>query len=364
MIAEDLGISMFPRYNVTMRARGRDEEAALSRLGEDGVVRIFAGARRRSDTGRRSAVLIGPGDDAALVRPTRGARLLLTNDLLAEGIHFRRVWARPVDLGWKLGAVNASDIAAMGGRPRWALLALALPPELDRSFAEGLARGLRAAARSFGFTLIGGDTCASAAGIHLSLTLAGEAGPRLLTRDGAQPGDQLFVTGHLGAATLGLAALERHGSALPNPLRQCARRHLHPEPRLAFGAALARTGLARAALDVSDGISRDLGRLCAASQVGAEVRAGRLPVLPATRRAAGLLDRDPTAAALHGGEEYELLFTARSNDAQRVSALGKRLGLAVTAIGRILPRRAGVAVVGADGRRLALTPAGWEHFRP
>lgn len=353
---------MFPRYNAVMRAHHSAEAMPLSRIGEDAVVRIFKGARRRTGAGRGPAVLIGPGDDAAVVRPARGARLLLTTDLLAEDVHFRRRWARPADLGWKLAAVNVSDIAAMGGRPLWALLSLAVPPGLDRSFAVGLERGLRAASRRFGFALVGGDTCASAAGIFLSLTLAGEAGPRLLTRDGARPGDLLFVTGHLGAATLGLAALERHGLVLPAPLRRCARRHLHPEPRLAFGAALAGTGLARAALDVSDGISRDLGRLCAAGRVGAEVRAARLPLLPATSRAALLLGRDPTAAALHGGEEYEVLFTARPHDERRVTALGQRLGLKVTAIGSILPRRAGVTVVGTDGRRSVLTPAGWEHF--
>ena len=362
MIAEDRGISMFPRYNAAMRPR-KKVNVPLSLLGEDAIVRIFADARRRADAGRGNAVVLGPGDDAAVVRPKRGARLLLTTDLLAEGVHFRRCWAPPADLGWKLAAVNASDIAAMGGRPLWALLSLALPPGLDSSFAAGLGRGLRAASRRFGFTLVGGDTCASAAGIFLSLTLAGEAGPRLITRDGAQPGDRLFVTGHLGASTLGLAALERHGSALlPAPLRRCARRHLHPEPRLVFGAALAGTGLARAALDVSDGISRDLGRLCAASRVGAEVRADRLPVLPSTSRAALLLDRDPLAAALHGGEEYEILFTARPQDERRLAALGEKLGLRVTAIGRILPRRDGVSVVGADGRRQALTPHAWEHF--
>ena len=327
------------------------------------MVRILGGAPRRTGAGLEPAVVIGPGDDAAVVQPPRGARLLLTTDLLAEGVHFRRRWAHPADLGWKLAAVNASDIAAMGGRPLWALLALAVPPGLDGSFAAGLAQGLRAASRSFGFTLVGGDTCASAAGVFLSLTLAGVAGPRLLTRDGAQLGDQIFVTGHLGASALGLAALERHGSIpLPIPLRRCARRHLHPEPRLAFGAALAGTGLAHAVLDVSDGISRDLGRLCAASRVGAEVQADRLPVLPSTSRAARLLDRDPIAAALHGGEEYELLFTARPQDERRVGALGKRLGLRVTAIGRILPRRDGVSVVGTDGRRAPLAPSGWEHF--
>jgi len=353
---------MFPRYNAAMRDR---RNVPLNRIGEDALVRIFGGAPRRTGAGIATAVVIGPGDDAAVVQPARGARLLLTTDLLAEGVHFRRSWARPADLGWKLAAVNASDIAAMGGRPLWALLALALPPALDRSFAARLGQGLRAAASRFGFTLVGGDTCASDAGIFLSLTLAGVAGQRLLTRDGAQPGDRIFVTGHLGASTLGLTALERHGSGLlPPPLRRCARRHLHPEPRLAFGAALAGTGIAHSAIDVSDGISRDLGRLCAASRVGAEVRADWLPVLPSTARAARLLDRDPGAAALHGGEEYELLFTARPHDERQVSALGKRLGLRVTAIGRILPRREGVSVIGSDGQRRALIPQGWEHFSP
>lgn len=347
---------MFPRYNAAMSAR---TAVPLSRIGEDALVRIFAGARRPSG----AAVVVGPGDDAAVVRPPRGSRLLLTTDLLAEGVHFRTCWAPPADLGWKLAAVNASDIAAMGGTPLWALLSLALPPGLDRSFAAGLQRGLRAAARGFGFSLVGGDTCASAAGIFLSLTLAGAAGPRLLTRDGARPGDRIFVTGHLGASTLGLSALERfRPDLLPAPLRQCARRHLRPEPRLAFGAALAGTGLARAALDVSDGVSRDLGRLCAASRVGAEIQADRLPVLPSTSRAARLLGRDPVAAALHGGEEYELLFTARPGDEPRVLALGRRLGLGVTAIGRILPRGAGVSAVGVDNLRRPLTPKGWEHF--
>lgn len=353
---------MIPRYNAAMRA---ERNLPLSRIGEDAIVRIFGGAPRRAAAGPEPAVVVGPGDDAAVVHPPRGARLLLTTDLLAEDVHFRRRWAAPADLGWKLAAVNASDIAAMGGRPLWALLSLALPPELDSAFAAALGRGLRAAARRFGFAIVGGDTCASADRIFLSLTLAGAAAPRVLTRGGARPGDRIFVTGHLGAAALGLAALERHGSApLPPPLRPCARRHLRPEPRLAFGAGLAGRGLARAALDVSDGISRDLGRLCAASHVGAEVHADRLPVLPSTSRAARLLALDPTASALHGGEEYELLFTARPDAEPQVSALGRRLGLRVTAIGRILPRRAGVSVVGADGRRSTLVPRGWEHFSP
>jgi thiamine-monophosphate kinase len=338
-------------------------EVPLSQVGEDALVRFFVGARRRDVIGRRRAVVVGPGDDAAVVRPPRGGKLLLTTDLLAEDVHFRSSWASPADLGWKLAAVNASDIAAMGGRPLWALLSLALPRDLGAEFATGLRRGLRAAARRFGFSIIGGDTCASGAGVFLSLTLLGTAGRRLLTREGAAPGDLLFVTGHLGASSLGLVALEgvADGSR-PGPVRACVRRHLRPEPRLAFGAALSRTGLASAALDVSDGLSRDLARLCAASGLGAEVFAAALPILPATLRSARLLGRDLLEAALHGGEEYELLFTARPGDAERIAALGRRLGLPVTVIGRMVGRRAGRMLTGVDGVRRPLTPLTWEHF--
>ncbi len=346
-----------------MRAMRARSEVPLSRIGEDALVSLFGRARRGATVDPGGGVVIGPGDDAAAVQLPRDARLLLTTDLLAEDVHFRRRWARPADLGWKLAAVNVSDIAAMGGRPLWALVSLSLPAGLDASFAAGLARGLHAAARRYGFAIVGGDTCASGAGIFLSLTLAGAAAPRLLTRGGALPGDLLLVTGHVGSSSLGLAALDRHGAGpLPVPLQSCCRRHLRPEPRQAFGAALARTGLASAALDVSDGISRDLGRLCAASGVGALVQAASLPVLPSTIRAARLLDLDLTEAALHGGEEYELLFTAAPRHAQRVAALGRRLGLRVTAIGGILPRRAGVSVIGLDGNTDTLTPRGWEHF--
>jgi thiamine-monophosphate kinase len=338
-------------------------ELPLSRVGEDALVRLFGGARREAAAGRRRAVVVGPGDDAAVLRPPRGARLLLTTDLLAEGVHFRSSWASPADLGWKLGAVNASDIAAMGGRPLWALLSLALPRDLGAGFATGLRRGLRGAARRFGFAIVGGDTCASGAGIFLSLTLVGAAGRRFLARAGATPGELLCVTGHLGASSLGLLALERgYDGARSSPLRACVRRHLRPEPRLAFGAALADAGLATAALDVSDGLSRDLPRLCAASGIGAEVFAAALPVSPATVRAARLLGCDPLTAALHGGEEYELLFTARPREARRIAALGRRLGVPVTTIGRAISRRSGVRLTDAAGAHRPLPPRTWEHF--
>lgn len=329
--------------------------ARLTSVGEDAVVRLF-----RAPPGR--GVLLGPGDDAALVRPP-GTRLVLTTDLLAEDVHFRRAWAAPEDLGYKLAAVNVSDVAAMGGRPLWALLSLALPPDLEAAFVTRLRRGLLRAARRFGLEIVGGDTCASAHGVVLSLALVGAVGRHALTRAGARPGDLILVTGHLGASSLGLAALERGGGArVPGPLGAAVRRHLRPEPRLAFAASLARRPLATAAMDVSDGLSRDLARLCAESRVGAEVDRRLLPLLPATEKAARLLGLDPSAAALHGGEEYELLFTVDPADAGRVASLARRSGVPATVIGRIMPAPRKITLLEAGGRRVPLAPRGWEHF--
>lgn len=337
----------------------RGEKAKLAAVGEDALVRFF----RRAEAGAGRGVILGPGDDAAMVRCPSGARLLLTTDLLAEDVHFRRAWAAPEDLGFKLAAINVSDIGAMGGRPLWALLSLALPPDLEAAFVFRLWRGLRAASRLFRMTVVGGDTCASRSGILLSLALIGTAGPRLLTRASARPGDILFVTGHLGASTLGLAALERHGGErVPRALAQAVRRHRRPDPPLAFAAALAARNLATAAIDVSDGLSRDLTRLCGESRVGAEVEADRLPLLPATRDAAVILGRDPLAAALHGGEEYELLFTVRPEIAKKVETFARRAAVPATMIGRILPEPRRIMLVESGGRRRPLTPLCWEHF--
>lgn len=331
---------------------------SVAELGEDALVRLFGGGL----IPRSSGVVVGPGDDAAVVRAGRGPALVLTTDLMAEGVHFRRGWSSPAAIGRRLAAVNVSDLAAMGAAPAWALLAMALPPSTPASFARGLRRGLARAAGRWGFTLAGGDTCASRSGITLALFLAGTAGPRTLRRSGGRPGDLLWVTGHLGASALGLAALKRFGASdLPRPVASAVRRHLRPEPRLDFALALARSGLATAAIDVSDGLARDLGRLCEASGTSAAVDAARLPVSPGCRSAARHLGIDARHCALHGGEEYELLFATRPRSEARVARLALRLALDVTCIGALRHRRAGLSVV-TSGRSAPLVPRSWEHF--
>jgi thiamine-monophosphate kinase len=251
----------------------------------------------------------------------------------------------------------------MGGKPTGALLSLALPGDTPFDFIRHLSAGLKTAEKKFGFQLLGGDTTASTSGIFTSLALFGELrAPRPLTRLGAARGDLIYVTGHLGASVLGLEALAAgKGSSGGGPLRSVARRHLRPDPPLAWGMKLAERSLASAAMDLSDGLSTDLGRLCRESGVGAEIETESLPIRRATRKAAAALGCDAAAAALHGGEEYELLFTVRDGKAKTMEGLAVASGVKVTRIGTVL--EGGKIFTVAPGRkREPLEPRGWRHF--
>lgn len=292
-------------------------------------------------------VELGIGDDAAIVR-IGGARVVLTTDALVEDVHFRRGWETPRRLGRRAFAVNASDVAAMGGTPRASLIAIAAPAtEPARDLLE-LHRGFAEAAREHGAPLVGGNVSGGPV-LMISVTLVGEAPRRPLRRDGARPGDLLFVGGPLGGNALArerrLAA--RSGARRP-PLPM-------PTPRVALGRVLSERGLSRAAIDVSDGLVQDLGHVCAASGVGAEIDLAAIPLAPALRR----LPREAALAlALHGGEDYELLFTA----AEAKRAAIESLATAPIAIGRIVAG-SGVVLVDAGGRRTPAPAAGFDHFR-
>lgn len=291
-------------------------------------------------------VVLGPGDDCAVVAPG-GRRLLLTIDALVEGVHFRRAWLSAAELGRRLFAINASDIAAMGGAPLWCVLQIGTPRRDAAADVAAVSRAVAVAARRVGATLVGGNL---SRGGELSVTLAliGAAPKRPVTRAGARAGDALYVTGRLGDAALGVRALRR-GRA-----DAAARRWRAPTPRLAAGALLARRGVASAMIDVSDGLLQDLGHLCAASGVGAAIELARVPCSAAVRRAGMEL-------ALAGGEDYELLFTVppRREAALRRAASG--LGCPITRIGECTRDR-GVRVVDADGRHVAIAAAGFDHF--
>ena len=314
------------------------------RLRDRGEHHWIARLIRALPAGRRT--LVGPGDDAAVVRAPRRP-LLLTTDTLVEGTHFRLGWESPRALGRRALRVNLSDIAAMGGRPLAAVVAVEAPPRLSTAVLDQLMRGLASDARRFGVDVVGGNL-AAAPRVAVTVTLAGEAGPRLATRDAARAGDDVWLTGVLGAAATAVRALlaGRRARRPPVPVRLAEGRLLLP-----FVAAM---------IDLSDGLVQDLGHVCRASGVAAEVDAAAVPVAAACRRALGA---DATRFAATSGEDYELLVTASPRRRRQLERLAPRLGCPVTRVGRIVAGRPAVRLLDARGRPLRLARVGFDHFR-
>lgn len=333
----------------------------LRRAGESKVIEILRKRHRRAAPNVR----IGIGDDTALIRRTSGRDMLLTTDLLVEGVDFDLAWTTFREIGYKAMAANLSDIASMGGVPLYALASIALPGKTSMASVRQLYRGLTDLARRYGVHLIGGDTSSTPGEVMVSVTLIGEVEPRrAIRRSGARPGDRIFVTGTLGDARAGLERLEhpRRGGRNGGGDRALVRRFLHPSPRVREGRILAERGLATAMIDLSDGLSTDLHHLCDASGVGATLDPDRLPVSPSLRKFARRRHADPVRYALSGGEDFELLFTVKSSKVPELLRLGASGKLNSTMIGEIEPRRSGVTTRGARRRRTKLAPGGYEHF--
>jgi len=326
------------------------------KLAERGEFGIIAELKQRC--AGSPELLTGIGDDCAVIVPPPGERLLVTSDLLAEGIHFRRDWTDLRSLGRKCASVNLSDLAAMGATPRFLFLALSLPADLDTDGLDAFFAGFLSACSDHGAVLAGGDTCASAAGLTVSVTALGSAPPdHVVLRGGAIPGDGLYVSGTLGDSSLALQQL--FAGQAPDPfLRQ---RHLDPTPRVALGRALGRSGLASAMIDLSDGLLADLGHLLAASGVGARIDTDRLPLSPPFSSGIATL---PGLAdlALTGGEDYELLFSAPATAEATLQALAEEARTPVTRIGRILPGTDGLQLFSADQPRPLPEKPGYKHF--
>jgi thiamine-monophosphate kinase len=328
----------------------------LSRLGEFGLIERL---RRTTPQGR--GVRLGIGDDAAWVQTGSGS-CLLTADLLIEDVHFDLKWTSLYALGYKTLAVNMSDIAAMGGTPAYLILSLGIPGTFDIEDVDEFYRGIRSLAVKSGVALVGGDTSV-AKSLFVSACLVGQAPYRPITRGGAQIGDDIYVTGTLGDSALGLRLLERNS---PKLSRQRAAkfllsRHHFPTARVRVGAALAKEKLARAMIDISDGLLQDLSHICKASGIGAIVAEERLPLSSAYRSLAG---PDGTRHALAGGEDYELLFCARRRDRSRITKLQEYTDVPITRIGTCVRLRDGMTVLDRAGHRVDFRATGHDHFKP
>lgn len=311
-------------------------------------------AIRKDFSDKSSDLTLGIGDDAAVIK-VGDKHLIVTKDLLVEDFHFVSSLYSPYFLGRKSLNINLSDIAAMGGRPKYALLGLALPESTGTAWVEEYFSGLKSAAKESGVALVGGDI-SQAKKITISVTVIGE-GKNILTRSGAGPGDSLFVSGTLGDAKEGLLLLNK-GYILGKDKKAdpLLRAFLNPKPQVSLGLDLSRSRLASSMIDISDGLSVDLSHLCQESGCGAEICLNRLPLSPELR----FWQRKAFDFALHGGEDYRLLFSIPPKKIDIISRLQKKYR--ITYIGKMIKRK-GVYLIDQRGKRKPLEIKGYQHFR-
>jgi thiamine-monophosphate kinase len=319
---------------------------------------LIARIRRTSNSEHRprravNGIVTGIGDDCSVLRTALGHDVLVTTDFTLEGIHFRRDWHPAESVGHRCVTRGLSDIAAMGGEPVAVFLSLALPGDLPQSWVDGFMRGLIRQAERHGARLAGGDTAESPNGVVADIVVVGDvARGKAILRSGARPGDGIYVSGSLGGSAAAVLQLEAGRKKSVKPREYS--RHFFPEPRVELGRILRQKKLASAMIDTSDGLSVDLAHIASESGVGAEVEADAIP-LARVGRPSHEVDLE---LGLHGGEDYELLFTARPN--RRIPA--RIEGVPISRIGCIKRGRK-ILLVNGEGSRQELLPRGWEHFR-
>lgn len=310
-------------------------------------------------------VFKGIGDDTAIIKTSSTEWTLITTDLLAEGVHFDPATSSFRDIGYRAAIANLSDIAAMGGTPRFMLVSIAIPPTCSTTEIQELYRGMMQAGSPYDVRLIGGDTSASQQGLFLNITLTGVVKPRqALLRSGAREGDRLYVTGTLGDSRAGLDLLKsrQRPKLRPADARFLLARHHRPSARIAEGQWLVKQGLAGAAIDLSDGLTGDLRHICEESAVGAEIIADALPLSPACRAYAAARRLDARQIALQGGEDYELLFTVPRSKHVRFERLAGKTRFHFTCIGSITSKRLGLRLRTGTNTTQPLPVTSYEHF--
>lgn len=306
---------------------------------------------------------VGIGDDAAVLACGPG-EILLTTDAFVDGVHFDRQIATWPQIGSRMVTAAVSDVAAMGGEPRHLVVSLCIPSGFALSAFDGLADGIMASCKTYGVSLVGGDTVRTSGPLVASLALTGSAPGKPILRSGARQGDVLAVTGRLGGSLAGLMLL-RSGRPLDG-VQSLVRRHLEPLARVQEGRILAESGLVTAMIDVSDGVSSEAHHLAESSSVGIAIESEKLPLAEGLTDRARDLGNGPVEIALESGEEFELLFTLSSQDLQEIDRLfqcvKEKTGTEIHAIGEVRPHAEGVVLVHADGSRQPLPPKGYDHF--
>jgi thiamine-monophosphate kinase len=333
-----------------------DKDERLQDIGEAGVLtRIF------ERLGRPGAdVLLGPGDDAAVLAGTDDA-VVFASDAMVENVHFDLAFMAPADVGWRLTCANLSDLAAMGADPRAAVISVAAPGATPASWVERFYDGAAELAGREGLALVGGDVVASPGHLFFAMAVLGKVGGAPLTRGGASPGDLLYLSGEAGLAQAGLHLLSGEGECRPAAAAEATRCYRRPDPRVALGRALREEGIAAAAIDTSDSIAESVAHLARASAAGITVEATSLPVAEAARDVAASRGEDAVAYALGAGEDFELLFACPPARAEAASRTAARLSVGVTQIGIVTEAERGV-ILAENGAYRPLAPGGFAHF--
>lgn len=339
----------------------------IEQLGETGLIQRI----RQKIPVNDPSIALGIGDDAAIINPSKRA-LLFSTDTIKEGIHFSRKYFSFYDIGWKSVAVSISDIAAMGGLPKYLLLSIAVPEKTPVKNIDELLDGIADISSEYKVSVVGGNLSGSKSGITIDTTIVGEvSGGRSLLRSGAGIGDMIYVTGFPGMSAIGYSILKsgKKGTELNSvPKRVGGSRafitsHLRPVPRVSAGLFFSKSKSVTAAIDISDGLLADLGHICQQSNAGARIFSNLIPVPHVPRIIGKSLAREPLFYALYGGEDYELMFTVRHDYIARFETSCRQMEIGCTMIGEIVPAAEGIRMVDEHGEELPVETCGYDHFK-
>jgi len=321
------------------------------------IKKMFAG-----DNAPHGGLILGIGDDCAAFRPSRGKTAIVTTDTLCEGVHFVKKLSTPESVGVKAAAVNLSDIASMGGAPRYVFLSMNITKNTGWKWLARFLEGFKSVIERHGCQLAGGNVSSAKNDLSFTVAVYGEVDEkRMLTRRGAKPGDLIYVTGTPGDSALGLSILMKKRGGLTSGERRLISRHLAPTPRVEWGKVIAEQGVASAMIDISDGTLLDLHRVMEASGTAAVIELGRFPLSAEARKIVDAQGRAAWERVLTGGEDYELLFTAPKGKVNEVERLVKNGELCAVVIGQIVKGKPKVKVMDSDGREMKIKHKGWIH---